>query len=72
MNKKIFLILTMLFLICTSTLAATAKVQINGNVIDFTDSNGAKVDAQIINSRTMVPKNYFIFWKIKNFMQCQY
>lgn len=55
MNKKIFLILVMLFLICTSTFAATAKVQINGNVIDFTDSNGAKVDAQIINSRTMVP-----------------
>ena len=55
MNKKIFLILAMLFLICTSTFAATAKVQINGNLIDFTDSNGAKVDAQIINSRTMVP-----------------
>ncbi|MBO5178886.1 MAG: copper amine oxidase N-terminal domain-containing protein [Clostridia bacterium] len=55
MNKKIFLILAMLFLICTSTFAATAKVQINGSIVDFTDSNGAKVDAQIINSRTMVP-----------------
>lgn len=55
MNKKICLFLVMMVLICTSTFAATAKVQINGSVIDFTDSNGAKVDAQIINSRTMVP-----------------
>ena len=55
MNKKIFLILAVLLLVCTSAFAATAKVQINGSVIDFTDSNGAKVDAQIINSRTMVP-----------------
>lgn len=55
MNKKIFLLLVMLLLICTTTLAATVKVQINGNIIDFTDSNGAKVDPQIINSRTMVP-----------------
>lgn len=55
MNKKIFLILAMLFLICTSTFAANPKVQINGEIIDFTDSNGAKVDPQIINSRTMVP-----------------
>lgn len=30
-------------------------VQLNGEVIDFTDANGAKVEPQIINNRTMVP-----------------
>lgn len=55
MSKKILLILVMILLICTSTFAANPKVQINGEIIDFTDSNGAKVDPQIINSRTMVP-----------------
>ena len=39
----------------TSVYASDISVQINGEIIDFTDSNGAKVDAQIINNRTMVP-----------------
>ena len=39
----------------SSVYASDIKVQINGEIIDFTDSNGAKVDAQIINNRTMVP-----------------
>lgn len=33
----------------------TILVQLNGDVIDFTDENGLKVEPQIINSRTMVP-----------------
>lgn len=31
------------------------KVQINGEFVDFTDSDGNKVEPQIINDRTMVP-----------------
>ncbi len=31
------------------------KVKLNGKYIDFTDSNGNRVDPQLINSRTMVP-----------------
>ncbi len=30
-------------------------VQLNGDIVDFTDSNGLKVEPQIINNRTMVP-----------------
>ena len=30
-------------------------VQLNGELIDFTDSNGLKVEPQIVNDRTMVP-----------------
>ena len=33
----------------------TILVQLNGEVIDFTDSNGEKVEPQIVNDRTMVP-----------------
>lgn len=55
MNKKIILLILLLIFCTTTTLAATANVQISGDVIDFTDSDGNKVDAQIINSRTMVP-----------------
>lgn len=47
-------ILTML-LVCTTTFASNVYVQLNGELIDFTDSNGNRVDAQIVNSRTMVP-----------------
>ena len=38
----------------SATVFAT-NVQLNGEVIDFTDENGNKVEAQIINNRTMVP-----------------
>ena len=47
-------ILTML-LVCTTTFASNVYVQLNGELIDFTDANGNRVDAQIVNSRTMVP-----------------
>ena len=33
----------------------TVKVQLDGKYVDFTDSNGNKVDPQIVNGRTMVP-----------------
>lgn len=56
--KKIIItlatILTLL-LICTTTFASNVYVQLNGEIIDFTDSNGNRVDAQIVNNRTMVP-----------------
>ena len=41
-----------MFSIC---FAANPKVQIDGKMIDFTDENGNKVEAQLINNRTMVP-----------------
>ena len=54
--KKLVLITTIFcILIASVSLAADVKVQINGQIIDFTDSNGNKVEAQTINSRTMVP-----------------
>ena len=46
--------LTML-IVCTTTFASNVYVQLNGEIVDFTDSNGNRVDAQIVNSRTMVP-----------------
>ena len=56
--KKIIItlatILTLL-LIGTNTFASNVYVQLNGEIIDFTDSNGNRVDAQIVNNRTMVP-----------------
>ena len=56
--KKIIItlatILTLL-LIGTITFASNVYVQLNGEIIDFTDSNGNRVDAQIVNNRTMVP-----------------
>ena len=36
-------------------LDATIRVQLNGNIIDFTDSNGNVANPKIINNRTMVP-----------------
>lgn len=53
--KKLFIFLVVCFSIITSVYASDIQVQINGEIIDFTDSNGAKVTAQIINDRTMVP-----------------
>lgn len=54
--KTVCMVLVFATLIaCSSVLAVEADVQINGQIIDFTDSNGDKVNAQIINSRTMVP-----------------
>ena len=68
MNKKIsalfFTILVLLtFSICYAddlnrlvlTRESAIKVQLDGNFLDFTDSNGDKVEPQLINNRTMVP-----------------
>lgn len=54
--KKFFLITFLIVFVSISTQSfAGVNVQLNGNNIDFTDANGQRVDAQIINSRTMVP-----------------
>lgn len=56
MKKKISFLVGMLVMLLTSTcFAVTADVQLNGKIIDFTDNEGNKVDAQIINNRTLVP-----------------
>ena len=48
------ILVSVIFLNCYC-FAASPKVQLNGQIIDFSDENGNKVEAQIINSRTMVP-----------------
>ena len=57
MKKVIITVLTIIttLLVCTTTFASNVYVQLNGELIDFTDANGNRVDAQIVNSRTMVP-----------------
>ena len=55
---KLFFTVSTFIMIFTfsNVLAATnVDVQINGEIVDFTDSEGNRVDAQIINDRTMVP-----------------
>lgn len=54
--KKILLTLVLgMVLISSTVFAGSVNVQLNGKNIDFTDEKGNKVEAQIINSRTMVP-----------------
>lgn len=54
--KKILLMLVVCILCLSGTIfAGNVNVQLNGKNIDFTDDKGNKVEAQIINSRTMVP-----------------
>lgn len=54
--KKILLMLVVCVLCISSTvLAGNVNVQLNGKNVDFTDNEGNRVEAQIINSRTMVP-----------------
>ena len=53
--KKIICLFVILLSLTSSAYAADVNVQINGKIIDFTDSQGNKVNAQIINERTMVP-----------------
>lgn len=55
MKKVICVILFLVVLVYSSVFASEANVQLNGETLDFTDSNGQKVNAQIINNRTMVP-----------------
>ena len=55
-NKIIIMLALTIFLLMISfCFAANPKVQIDGKMIDFTDENGNKVEAQLINNRTMVP-----------------
>ena len=42
----------MIFSVCY---ASDVQVQVNGDFLNFADSNGNVVNPQIINSRTMVP-----------------
>lgn len=53
--KKFLFTLVIILSITTITFAGNVNVQLNGDMLDFTDSNGNVVNAQIINSRTMVP-----------------
>ena len=56
--KKTLIMVMMIVIILvmnTTTFASNVYVQLNGEIIDFTDSNGNRVDAQIVNNRTMVP-----------------
>ena len=59
MKLKVSLLINFILLILlfsySIVLAANPNVQINGKIIDFTDNAGNKVEAQIINNRTMVP-----------------
>ncbi len=56
MKKLTFAIcFVIVLLVCSAFAADNPKVQVNGNILDFTDSEGNKVEAQIINNRTMVP-----------------
>lgn len=57
MNKKIFLLLSVILMILFTTAYAAKPitVQLNGEYIDFTDENGNVVNPEMINNRTMVP-----------------
>ncbi len=54
-KKILFLTLIIIVFNLCFCLAANPKVQLNGTYIDFTDENGNKVEAQLVNNRTMVP-----------------
>ncbi len=53
--KKIIFCFIVLLIMHATVFAADVNVQINGENINFTDSEGNTVNAQTINSRTMVP-----------------
>ena len=53
--KYSFMVLIVVVLTFSFAYAANPKVQLNGNNLDFTDEQGNKVEAQLINNRTMVP-----------------
>ncbi len=56
MNKiTVLLLLIIIIFNAHISYAATPKVQLNGNIMDFTDEQGNRVEAQLINNRTMVP-----------------
>lgn len=53
--KKFIFVCMLILVMSTTVFASDVNVQINGENINFTDSNGQTVNAGIINSRTMVP-----------------
>ena len=53
--KKIYMFICLFILLSTSSCIEIDWPYVGDYTIDFTDSNGNKVNAQIINSRTMVP-----------------
>lgn len=53
--KKIYFAVCLFVCLFSVVFASDVKVQLNGRILDFTDSQGNKVEAQIINDRTMVP-----------------
>ena len=53
--KKFLVVFLAVFCLSSVSLAADVKVQINGEIVDFKDSAGNTVNAQILNDRTMVP-----------------
>lgn len=56
MKKNIICFLIFSLTIISSIIyAATPEVQLNGEILDFTDANGNISNPQIINNRTMVP-----------------
>lgn len=53
--KKIIFVLTFILSLSACVFASDVSVQINGEIVNFKDEKGNIVNAQIINSRTMVP-----------------
>lgn len=53
--KKFLLTIVAILSISSCVYASNVNVQLNGENVDFTDENGLKVEAQIVNGRTMVP-----------------
>ena len=53
--KRFVVFLALVCSLLFSSSALAVSVQMNGENINFTDEKGNKVEAQIINSRTMVP-----------------
>lgn len=55
MKKFLIGVVCCFIMIFSACYAADVQVQVNGDVLNFADSNGNVVNPQIINSRTMVP-----------------
>lgn len=53
--KKFILACIFIITICSTVFASDVSVQINDKKVDFKDSDGNTVNAQIVDSRTMVP-----------------
>lgn len=55
MKKLLLLVFVILILHMGVSYASYVDVQLNGELVDFTDENGNAVKPQIVNNRTMVP-----------------